>query len=489
MVKVIPLPQGEEKYPGARIRVNGALVEAYRCRVSAMPFNRSWPGHQRSLDQTELAAFVMLEMDEMGQPAEISVQVDGEVEAVHLRPLSKNVPVLRGLGIGQGDLCNEFNFTLTRCGQYVLEINDHHCPIMFFVNPVRTSRPDPQDERVRYFGPGVHRPGKIRLESGQTLYIAPGAVVHTSVFAENARNIRIMGGGILDNSSFERTSGGISCDSPLTLYNCENVEISDVVFRDSACFTIRGMNLTNVCMDNIKIVGNWRYNSDGIDLYNSRNVSIQNCFVRTFDDSIVIKAQKPYDFMNCENWVVSGCVVWCDWGRALEIGAETRADEYRNILFTDCDIIHCNGVAMDVQNNGDSNCHDIVFDNIRVEYKKSLTPGQMQASDDSVYEFGQVIDVPPVMSATIPQGYCHPWLCGEDGPYGRNRRITFRNVWVTMPEDMPVKVPPSVFQGHSETEDTRDVRIEGLYVNGRRITDREEANLQIGPFASDIHFE
>lgn len=42
---------------------------------------------------------------------------------------------------------------------------------------------------------------------------------------------------------------------------------------------------------NVKLLG-YRANSDGIDICNSRNVTVQGCFVRTLDDLIVVKTDK-----------------------------------------------------------------------------------------------------------------------------------------------------------------------------------------------------
>ena len=46
------------------VKINGNLVGLDTARVSAMPFNRRWPGHQRGLEQTELINFLSLETDE-----------------------------------------------------------------------------------------------------------------------------------------------------------------------------------------------------------------------------------------------------------------------------------------------------------------------------------------------------------------------------------------------------------------------------------------
>ncbi len=49
----------------------------------------------------------------------------------------------------------------------------------------------------------------------------------------------------------------------------------------------------DVTISNVKLVGLWRYNADGIDVCNSQNVQVRDCFVRAFDDALVIKGLKP----------------------------------------------------------------------------------------------------------------------------------------------------------------------------------------------------
>jgi hypothetical protein len=40
-----------------------------------------------------------------------------------------------------------------------------------------------------------------------------------------------------------------------------------------------------VDISNYKLIGLWRYNSDGIEICNSEDVTIRDSFVRSFDDS------------------------------------------------------------------------------------------------------------------------------------------------------------------------------------------------------------
>ena len=45
-----------------------------------------------------------------------------------------------------------------------------------------------------------------------------------------------------------------------------------------------------VSVMNLKILG-YRANSDGIDIYSSRDVAVQGCFIRTVDDLITVKSK------------------------------------------------------------------------------------------------------------------------------------------------------------------------------------------------------
>lgn len=138
----------------------------------------------------------------------------------------------------------------------------------------------------------------------------------------------------------------------------------------------------------------WRYNSDGIDLINSRNVLIKNCFTRDFDDCIVIKGIMGYDTLSNENIIVDNCVIWCDWGRALEIGAETCAPEYRNIVFHDCDVIHGAHINLDIQHHNHAQIHDVLVSDIRVEYSKY----QMEP----VYQHDMTVPYPNPQPSRLP---------------------------------------------------------------------------------------
>ena len=70
--------------------VNGTEVPVYTCRISKIPFNRPWPGKQRPLEQTELAAVLSLDMTE---PVTIEICWPAPVTEAIVRPVSKGVAV------------------------------------------------------------------------------------------------------------------------------------------------------------------------------------------------------------------------------------------------------------------------------------------------------------------------------------------------------------------------------------------------------------
>ena len=109
--------------------------------------------------------------------------------------------------------------------------------------------------------------------------------------------------------------------------------IEGITLKDSMFWSLIVRNhCENIVIDNIKIIGQWRYNSDGIDICSSKNVTVKNSFVRSFDDCFVARA--PYlkdETEDVENITVENCVMWCDWGKSLEIWCGNKPCAIRNI--------------------------------------------------------------------------------------------------------------------------------------------------------------
>ncbi len=507
MIKFTPIPSSEKISEDFKIKINGIKADPYTVRVSAMPFNCIWPGHQRTLDQTEEAAVISYGANE---PAEFEVEATRDFEEAVIRPLSDNVKLQT-----QG---RKITFTIDKPGQYVLELDGFHKPLTIFADPIEDF--DVSGDNVICFGKGVHHPGCIELKSNQTLYIERGAVVYGSVLAINAENISIKGFGILDGSwekrdwdtvlvpadikrrnpehdiyspvlkkspvgdvnlkgsvllqneeefrkLLEETKQLTSC---IHLYHCKNVEIKGVTLRDSSGFTVIVGNCENFVCDNIKLIGMWRYNSDGIDIFNSRNCTIKNCFLRNFDDCVVLKGIPGWDTWNMENIIVENCVIWCDWGGALEIGAETNADEYRNIIFHDCDCIHIVDIALRVHNCDRAHIHHLIYDNIRIEYSKYYVRPMGQVSDDA--KFVPTPHIPYALMISFEKNTFY----SNAKVKGKVTDVLFKDIQII--GDGLEEMPPVLFESYDAEHNTDGVIIENLTKNGEKITEVNPAWLE-----------
>lgn len=466
------------------LSVNGEDTKIQPTRVSRFPLNRSWPGQQRPLEQTEVTGFASFVPE---YPAQIEIKCDFDFSEVVVRPLS--------LGIIPEIIGNTVSFRLDAPCQAVVEFDGIAGALHLFAEPEREEFTP--DEHTVYFGPGEHDAGRIVLHSGETVYIHRDAVVYGEIYAEDVHDVTVMGGGILDHSKAEAV---ITDDvdfidpprpSPIEIRYSENVTLRDIIIRDPCFLAVRPICCENVRIDRIKIIGCWRYNSDGIDLLNCRHAEVTNCFVRSFDDSLCIKGfctpfvgqmnhgGRVYDI--AEDITFRNCIVFNGWGKALEIGVDLCAREVRNCRFIDCDVIHATHAAMDISNVDYADVHGILFENIRVEYGEKGTPPIFQSSDDVTYPGDSADFMPYLMLAKVYyfKAYSFP---GERR--GRIRDVIFRNIRVTAP-----RMPESVIEGYSDEYAVENLAVDGVFLNGKKITSPADAGITVGAFAKSISFE
>ncbi len=444
------------------VTVDGVHCQIRLCRESAMPFNRIWPGFQRSTDQTEIAGFVSFTADKAVKVCIENMKATGSAP-VTIRPLSRKV----SLSVDGGKI----EFELTEPGQYVLENGSAHSPLYFFFDPPRH---DDGANAKWHFGPGVHFVGTIVVSSGDSVYIDPDAIVFGNIFGNDVHGVRIFGGGTLHGGAMQRVFRSFSenFQNPnIKFYNSTDIQIDDIIVQDAPGWVVSFWNCSDIAMDRVKIVGQWRYNTDGIDICNSDNVKITNSFVRAFDDVIVLKGMDHVDYRTVK-WrknhsladiEVSGCVLWCGWGRTLEVGIETATDEYKDILFENCDLIHNSAVCMDIQNGLYADIHDVVFRNIRIEYQADTLPEVYQFSDEQKYDQFGKIGMPTLIFADN-----HRYL-PPPHTFGSIHDILYENIAVTVEPDVTEKLKVRI-ANISDDATVGNFTIRNLTINGRRVS-------------------
>ena len=236
-----------------------------------------------------------------------------------IRPVSKGVTP-------QIEDDHTLTIHLDRPRKLSIEPDGKNGPLLLFANPMEVDPPKPEQANVVYFGPGIHRPGKIEIGSGQTLYLAGGAVVKGGVIAQGD-NIKICGRGILDGSDWEWRTG----PTPTVIaIRGTNIEVSGITIRGASHWTIVPRHSRNVTVRNVKLCNSRVQNDDGINPCNSQDVLISDCFIRSDDDCVALKG---LDFdgenNNVERITVENCILWCDRARIFLLGHESRAQFMR----------------------------------------------------------------------------------------------------------------------------------------------------------------
>ena len=250
---------------------------------------------------------------------------------------------------------------------------------------------------------------------------------------------------------------------------------------DEWCCALFGCR--NVTISNVKLVGLWRYNADGIDICNSENVTVKDSFVRAFDDALVIKGLRlgnpSLDNRPVRNVRFSRCVVWCDWGRAMEIGAETSVPEISGIVFEDSDIVRTTHIAMDIQHGDRAAIRDVRFENIRVQIDDWNPPPRMQQARDEKYPEKPGDGYSPALLEIVIRK--NPY--SQDPGCGTVRDIVFKDIAVTSRRE-----PSSSFRGFDAEHAVEGVTIQNLRFNDRAVGDAQAARLSIGPNVKKVGF-
>lgn len=370
-VKIYPAPDGVDMSQAYVVEVEGKEVPLYKTKIPpAQPIPRL--NHSRS--EFGFASFALFDM---GQAVEIKVSYPEEINSVKVLPTSFDIrPRIDG---------NTVVFELDEPGNLTIEINgDWHESLHIFANPFEENIPNPDDPNVLYFGPGVHDLTHVVVEEGTTVYIAGGAYLQCGTdpdenqvelrgtkrnpptFLLDGTNITIRGRGIIDQSAIPRANRRYT----IFAQNSNDIYIEGVTICDPSHWTIPLQGSDNIHVDNIKIIG-WRGNADGVDISNSRDVLVENCFMRTLDDAVVIKSFEGYG--EVKNVHTRKCVVWNELAHSLSIGAEVH-ENVSQVLFEDCDVIHDVGreTALRVYHCDDAIISDVTFQNIRIEEARRL---------------------------------------------------------------------------------------------------------------------
>lgn len=289
-----------------------------------------------------------------------------------------------------------------------------------------------------YFPAGSFLTGSFQLFSNVNLYLGPGSVILAStnkndyffqkdygfsgsgagdriglIFAHDAQNVSITGQGTVDgrgtyfmymdslqygmdfdpkytrqgtdymNPKYGRKDGpvlwkGTYADRPGTeiiFSSCTNVNVSGITIREAANWSLHFLACNDVKVSGISIKNNMAIpNSDGIDMYDSENITISGCDIRAGDDAIAV--------ISSHNVAVTNCML-SSRSSGIRIGYNVfNQNPTGNLLFDNLRIYDANrGIGIFQRQEG--NMENMIFSNIIISTR--LHSGQWWGHGEPIH--------------------------------------------------------------------------------------------------------
>src|SRR5450432_2094379 len=86
----------------------------------------------------------------------------------------------------------------------------------------------------------------------------------------------------------------------LIFSDCKNVSLSNIHLEESPNWTVAFLNSEDIKINGITILNNMNIpNSDGIDMYDSKNITISDCNIQAGDDAIAVISSSNITATNC----------------------------------------------------------------------------------------------------------------------------------------------------------------------------------------------
>jgi hypothetical protein len=345
--------------------------------------------------------------------------------------------------------------------------------ISLFANPPLAGKPLPGDLgvfavkpgetppadgtwRTLYFLPGVHDIGlAFPLRANCSYYLPGDAIVYGTLSSREwgkGNNIRIFGHGTLSGARLkhpEYVRPEVNREDhqryrPIEIIGTTDTRVEGITIADSATHSLMLVNPHKPGHPNevrwTKIF-TWRANGDGINPFG--NTLIEDCFLRTQDDSLYVNGLG-----------IRRCVLWNDAnGSSFVLSSLSQLGD-RPLVVEDCDVIYSRakwhhwtgGRVFNIrgENNGPGG-GGVVFRDIRVSDPRP-----------TLQQF--------FLCMTVPEPYAKG---GPESDAGDVSGIRFENVSIAAPS---VLGEPQLLWGQKEAR-IRDLRFENLTLGGKPVTD------------------
>lgn len=408
----------------------------------------------------------MTYFDVEGGPVTIEIEMPGLPRPVESAVI---LPSVHGIVPTVSD--GRVSFAVDSPGFYTVVYNgDVNQATHIFVNPIDTDIPDRDDPDVVFIDPGHWSLDAVALTSGQTLYISGGAVLNSVVVVDGAEDVTIRGRGIICGDGFPAwNQPGAYARVPIDIRTSRNITAEGFILINGNAWQFNSFNTDGLSVSNVKIISG-RQNGDGFTFQSCRNHHVADSFVRTWDDSLVIKNYAG----SSRDILFERIQIWTDLAQSMEIGYETNRGnvlgaEISNITFRDIYVLYNNHKPIiSIHNSDDAFIHNILYENIVVDH--AYMRGD-NGHNNELIEFH--------MQKTHWSRVTDEW--------GSIRDIVIDGL--TVHNTLYGSVPFSNFWGHNENHTLENVTMRNIYILGERITTLEALRADLNDYAFNIIIE
>ena len=327
---------------------------------------------------------------------------------------------------------------------------------------------------------GDYVTGTIYLKDGVTLWIDedcsllgslnpfdyikdPVAKWTSLIFAIGQKNIGIEGGGTINGRGFGIATRfidfvhlGVFEDAlnndrlqeaqrpeNIHFYKCEGIVIRDITLRDPGCWNQQYDKCRDILVERVHVDAKSYWNNDGIDIVDSSDVIIRDCFFDAADDVYCFKSHSN-DGVS-ENILVENCV-----GRSsangIKFGTYTR-DKFKNFKFKNIKIYDTYRSAITIATVDGATIEDVEIDGIESIHTGNpifLRTGTRHTRDDQKAYLKNIV---------IKNMYAEVPLDKPDAGYSYEGPV----------EDLPRNVLPSIIYGNPNIK-IENVRLENIEI-------------------------
>jgi hypothetical protein len=196
-------------------------------------------------------------------------------------------------------------------------------------------------------------------DTDRTMYNEP-YMNRCLIFARDAKNISIEGGGTIDGQGKSFPNKGDrekNCPKMIRLLNCSHVRVHEITLQWPASWTSEWRYCDDLAFDNVTIMSRGISNGDGLDFDGCTNVRVTNSNFNCGDDCVCLQTSltnKP-----CKDIYIANCSFSGRWA-GIRIGLLSRGN-FEDVTMTNCSFSNHNDSGLKIQMNEGAEMKNMIF--------------------------------------------------------------------------------------------------------------------------------